>query len=432
MSKGSKKRFASPTGVKQANKPGHWKDDNSVGLYLTVRELPPRKEGGKPRISKNWVFRFTSPTENTVRYMGLGSAADVPLTEARDAASEARRLVHGGFDPIKARKDKRTARRAEADDMPTFEHCSERYIEMKVKPESTNDKAVNQWTNTLRDYASPVFGDKPVNEITLKHIMEVLEPIWHTKTATASKVQQRVARVLDWAKVREYREGENPARWKGNLSELLPSPSKIMSVRHHPSLPYPQVYGFIKEIREHPGNASRCLEFTILTAARTRESTGAQWSEVDFEAGVWTVPAGRMKGGVEHRVPLSDAAIDILKGQQGQDDTFVFPGLHEGNHLSDAAMMERVKDLKTTYIDKDGRRVTVHGFRSTFRNWSGEETHFPRDICEAAMAHTLKNKTEAAYFTSDVLKKRAALMGQWATYCTTKPSGKVAQFTKAG
>ena len=432
MAAGSKKRFSSATGVQKATEPGYWKDENSVGLYLKIRELPPKNGGLNTRISKNWIFRFQSPITKTRRDMGLGSAADFSLAEARAAASQARKVTHGGLDPIEERKKGRDARHAEAEDMLTFDQCSERYIEMKVKPESTNDKAVNQWTNTLREYASPVFGDRPVNEISLKHVLAALEPIWHTKTPTASKVQQRVARVLDWAKVRKYREGENPARWKGNLSELLPSPSKIINVKHHPSLPYPQVYSFINEIREHPGNASRCLEFSILTAARTRESTGAQWSEVDFEAGVWTVPAGRMKGGVEHRVPLSDAAIDILKGQQGQDDTFVFPGLHEGNHLSDAAMMEIVKDLKTTYIDKDGRRVTVHGFRSTFRNWSGEETHVPRDICEAAMAHTLKNKTEAAYFTSDVLKKRAALMGQWALYCTTKPSGKVAQFTKAG
>ena len=395
------------TAVKNLKTPGLHNDGG--GLYVRVT-----KSG-----TKSWIFRWRDRTTGNLRDMGLGSAEDFSLKEAREAATETRKLVAGGFDPIAERNRERAARRAQAANMLTFDQCADRYITTH-EPSWKNPKHVQQWRNTLRDYAAPVIGDLPVNMVADHHVLAILEPIWHAKTETASRVRSRLERILDWATAHKYRDGANPARWKGHLAAMLPSPSKIKKVQHHPSLPYAEIYGFVQEIRGYTGIAARCLEFTILTAARTEESTGTQWSEVDFEARIWTVPGERMKGGIEHRVPLSKAAIDLLKDQHGQHNTFVFPGLQDGKHLSDAAMMELVKDLKTQYKDKDGRRITVHGFRSTFRNWSAEQTNFPREVCEASMAHKLKDKTEAAYFTSDVLEKRAALIGQWATYCNTK------------
>ena len=394
--------------VKNLTNPGLYND--GAGLYLKVS-----KSG-----TKSWIFRWRDRTTGKLRDMGLGPVGDYSLKEAREAATEARKLVSGGFDPIVERKRERLARRTQTEGMLTFDECAERYI-LTHEPTWKNPKHIGQWRNTLRDYASPIIGELPVNSVADHHVLAILEPLWSTKTETGSRVRSRLERILDWATAHKYRDGANPARWKGHLAAMLPSPSKIKNVQHHPSLPYPQVYDFIEEIREHAGNASRCLEFTILTAARTKESIGAQWSEIDFAARIWTVPGVRMKGKIEHRVPLSDTAIEVLKGQRDQNETFVFPGLKDGKHLSDAAMMELVKDLKTTYRDKDGRRIVVHGFRSTFRNFSGEQTNFPREVCEASMAHKLKDKTEAAYFTSDLLEKRAALIGQWATYCLTKP-----------
>ena len=438
MADGSKKRFSSATGVQKANEPGYWKDDNSVGLYLKVRELPPNNEGGKPRISKNWIFRFRSPIENRSRDMGLGSAGDFSLAEAREAASQARKLVHGGKDPITERESERAARRANAADMLTFDQCAEKYINTMVQPKSKNAKHVAQWRNTLRDYAGPVMGDLPVNMVADHHVLAVLEPIWITKTVTAKRVQERMAKVLNWAKARKLRSGENPARWTDHLKEVLPDPNGIKMVRHQPSLPYSRMYEFMQELATHNGAAARCLELTILCAVRTKESTGAKWSEVEFKNRTWTIPSERLKVKIDkatkkpriHRVPLSDAAINVLKSQLGNDDIYVFAGAKEGHHISDMAMLMLLRDMGE-YKDEDGRDIVKHGFRSSFRTWAAETTGFPHDICEAALAHTVKNKVSAAYQHSDLLEKRRALMNAWATHAIVKTGGSVAQF-KAG
>ena len=437
MADGSKKRFSSATGVQKASEPGYWKDENSVGLYLKIRELPSKEEGGKSRLSKNWIFRFRSPTTNKLRDMGLGSASDFSLAEARETATRARKLVHGGIDPITARESERAARRSKTANMLTFDQCTEKYINTMVQPKSKNPKHVAQWRSTMQAYASPVMGDLPVNMVADHHVLAILEPIWTSKTVTATRVQQRIAKILGWAKAKKLRSGENPARWTDHLKEVLPDPNEIKMVQHQPSLPYSRMYEFMQELATHNGAAARCLELTILCAVRTKESTGAKWSEVDFKNRTWTVPSERLKVKIDkatkkpriHRVPLSDATIDVLKAQEGHDETYIFPGT-KGAHISDMAMLMLLRDMGE-YKDEDGRDIVTHGFRSTFRTWAAESTNAAHDICEAALAHTVKNKVSAAYQHSDLLEKRRALMNAWATHAIVKTGGSVAQF-KAG
>jgi len=311
------------------------------------------------------------------------------------------------------KRARRIAARVANDNMLSFAECAELYVESQA-PGWSNPKHIEQWRNTLKNLAGPVIGHLAVDQIDTALVMRCLEPIWTTKTETASRLRGRIEAVLDWAAVRGYRKGDNPARWRGHLDKLLPRPSQVARVKHHPALPYTEVGAFMRQLRDDAGIASRALEFTILTAARTNEVIQARWSEFDLDQRTWVVPAGRMKSKREHRVPLSDAAVAALKAVKGRSKRYVFPGHKRGSHLSNMAMMQVLKRL-----DRTG--ITVHGFRSTFRDWCAESTNYPSDVAEMALAHTLRDKTEAAYRRGDLFEKRARLMTDWARYCS-KPS----------
>jgi integrase len=348
--------------------------------------------------------------------MGLGPLHIVGLAEAREKARECRKLRHEGIDPIEARKARHAEQRlAEASAM-TFRECAERYIEAH-EAGWKNPKHAKQWPSTLGTYVYPVFGSLPVQAIDVGLVMKVLEPIWRTKPETAGRVRARIEAVLDWAKARGYRNGENPAQWRGHLDNLLPARSKVRKVEHHPALPYGEMGDFIARLREQEGIAARALEFLILTASRTGEVIGARWEEFDLEKKVWTVPGDRMKAGKEHRVPLSDHAFAIIEGIKAErvnDHPFVFPGGRQGKALSNMAMLQLLRRM--------GRgELTTHGFRSTFRDWAAECTHFPAEVAEMALAHTVSDKVEAAYRRGDMVQKRRELMDAWARYCETRP-----------
>ena len=382
-------------GVARLKTPGMYGDGG--GLWLQVSG-----KGGK-----SWVFRYTLKGKS--REMGLGPVSTFSLAEARDKALTCRKLCYDGIDPIETRREQRQDASIEAAKAITFRACAEGYIEAH-KAGWRNDKHAAQWTATLETYTHPVFGDLPVQAVDTGLVMKVLEPIWATKTETATRVRGRIESVLDWATTRGYRRGENPARWKGHLANLLPKRSKVQKVEHHPALPFKQMAEFMARIVDQPGTASKMMIFTILTAARTGEAMGACWPEIDMAAGVWTVPAERMKGEAEHRVPLSEPALAILREMQGQGEMFVFPGGKRGKPLSNMAMLAVLKRL--------GRSdLTVHGFRSSFRDWASETTHFPNEVVEMALSHTIESKVEAAYRRGDLFEKRRELMDAWATFC---------------
>lgn len=393
--------------VKTVKRPGYHPD--GAGLYLQV----------SPAHTKSWIFRYTR--HGKTREMGLGSYLTYSLEEARERAREQRKLLDGGMDPIDARGAQREQESARKADAMTFAECAERYIAAN-RAGWKNEKHAGQWQSTIDTYAGPIIGQRAVQDVDTGQIMRILEPIWTKKPETANRLRGRIERVLDWARVMEYRTGENPARWRGHLDKLLPRRSKVRKVQHHPALPYEKVGAFVQDLRALPGIAPQALEFTILTAARTGEVIGAKPEEFDLAKGVWTIPAARMKAKKEHRVPLSPRAVAIVKAQSAGD--YVFRGRHEGDPLSNMAMLEVVRGM--------GREdLTVHGFRSTFRDWAGETTTHPREVIEHALAHQLKDKAEAAYQRGDLFEKRRSLMDDWARYCNApKHGGKVVPIRK--
>ncbi|MFK4442905.1 integrase [Caballeronia udeis] len=385
----------SPLTVTKTTKPGLYADGG--GLYLQITSAG----------VKSWLFRYMRAGK--ARGMGLGPTHTIGLADARARALNCRRLLIDGTDPIDARDAERAAQRLDEAAGMTFKQCSEKYIEAH-RAGWKNAKHADQWTNTLTTYADPVFGSKAVSAIDTTLVMKVLEPIWTTKTETASRLRGRIESVLDWATVRGYRSGENPARLKGHLDTLLPKRSRVQKVKHHPALPYADLPKFMKTLQSQEGIAARALEFLILTGTRTNEVIGATWQEVDLNEGVWTVPAERMKMGKEHRVPLSARAVALAKAQEDvKRGDYVFPGARDKKPLSNMAMLQLLERMKRDDI-------TVHGFRSTFRDWAGETTNYPREVCEAALAHGIKDKAEAAYARGDLFEKRRALMQDWATY----------------
>jgi integrase len=339
--------------------------------------------------------------------MGLGSLLDITLAKARDKAAAARELVLEGNDPKAAR---RQAKALEPAKPPiTFGEFALEWLD-SIEDGFKNSKHRQQWRNTLTTYAA-LLWPLAMGEVTTPHVLAVLQPIWLTKAETASRVRGRIERVLDAAKAKGLRSGENPAAWRGNLDLLLPKQTHIQ-VRHHPALPYAEIETFMKKLRQRPAIAARALEFTILTAARSGEVRGMTWGEVDLEEMIWTVPGERMKAGVTHRVPLSDAAAVILEAIRPEEvppDTIVFLA-PRGGEMSDMAMLQLLKRMERGDI-------TVHGFRSTFRDWVGEETEFAREEAEMALAHTIESATERAYRRGDGLEKRRRLMDAWADYC---------------
>jgi integrase len=385
------------------------------GLYNDGAGLCLRVSSGTAR---SWVLRYM--LDGKAREMGLGSYPDVSLADARVAASEARKLKALGKDPIEAREALRAQQRVEAARAVTFRYCAEAFIAAREHGWKS-DKHAAQWTATLETYAMPILGNLPVQSVDVGMIHRVLDPIWSKKTETASRVRGRIEAILDWATVRGFRTGDNPARWKGHLENLFPRRSKVQQVEHHPALPYAEVGAFVSKLREQPGTGALALQFTILTATRTGEVISAQWSEMDIDNAVWTIPGERMKTGREHRVPLSKAALTILKKRKelkGRSD-FVFTGARERKAISNMAMLQTLRRM-------DREDLTVHGFRSTFRDWAAEQTAFPREVAEAALAHVIESKVEAAYRRGDLFEKRRKVMNAWATHCSTaRPEAKV-------
>ncbi|SDR07395.1 protein of unknown function [Burkholderia orbicola] len=391
----------SPLTVTKTTKPGLYADGGGLYLQITTAGV------------KSWLFRYMR--SGKARGMGLGPVHTIGLADARARALDCRRQLLDGIDPIDSRNAERAAQGIAQANAVTFQHCAEKYIDSH-RASWKNAKHADQWTNTLTTYAYPIFDSLAVSAIDTALVMKVLEPIWTTKTETASRVRGRIESVLDWATVRGYRDGENPARLKGHLDTLLPKRSRVQKVEHHPALPYADLPDFMKELRASEGTAARALEFLILTATRTNETIGATWQEFDLDEGTWTVPAERMKMRKEHRVPLSARAIALVKAQQTlKRGDYVFPGARDKKPLSNMAMLQLLERMKRDDI-------TVHGFRSTFRDWAGETTHYPREVCEAALAHGIKDKAEAAYARGDLFVKRAALMQDWDKYCGDKPA----------
>lgn len=395
---------------------GYHADAQQPGLYLQVTE-------GASGITKSWVYRFTSPHTATRREMGLGPVALRPLADARALAAQYSKLVLDGFDPVEERRKATLQRRLERGNVITFDDAAKQCIAAKA-PEWRNEKHAQQWTNTLATYASPVIGSLPVSSIDTAQVMRVLEPIWISKTETATRVRQRIEKVIDWAKASGYFKGDNPARLEGNLRELLPRSSKTKKVRHHPAVPFREIGAFMGKLREHKGVSALGLEFLISTATRTKEVTEAPWEEIDLDGKVWVIPANRMKAQREHRVPLNKRALQILREMlKARQGNFIFPGQRSGVDagLSNAAFLALMKDM-------DGYAQYVpHGFRSSFRDWAAENTSYPNETVEICLAHAIKNQTEAAYRRGDQLEKRAQLMADWGAYLElpSAKSGKV-------
>jgi integrase len=383
--------------VARAREPGLLADGN--GLYLQVTSANAR----------SWIFRYHRNGRS--REMGLGSLNAVSLAAARLKAAECRAMLADDIDPISARKAERGHRALEDAHGMTFDQCAEGYIKAHSSAWK-NQKHIGQWKATLGTYVSPVFGALPVRAVDVGLIMKVLEPIWTVKPETAARIRGRIETVLNWARVRGFRTGDNPAAWKGHLDNLLPPRSKFAKVKHHAALPYDQVFQFIDALRRQDGIAPLAFEFAVLAAARTGEVIGARWSEIALPAQVWTVPASRMKAGREHRVPLSAEAMAVLsKVSKGDPEDFVFAG-HKKHPLSNMAFLMLLRRMG---YDK----ITAHGFRSTFRDWAAERTNFPNEVVEMALAHVISSKVEAAYRRGDLFEKRRRLMDAWAEFCTT-------------
>jgi integrase len=398
----------SPRKVATENKPGMHADGG--GLNLRVAEF---EKNGVSWVTKSWMFRFKKGGKE--RRMGLGPLHTVSLAEARDEALRCRKLLRDGIDPIEARKVARTRQAVDSAKSMTFKECTAAYIKAH-KAGWRNAKHELQWSRTLETYAYPMFGDLPVSVVDIGLVMKALEPIWSTKTETASRVRGRIESILDWATVRKYREGENPARWKGNLDSLLPARAKVRNVRHHAALPYDQTGAFLVDLRERECIAARGLEFLILTAARTGEVMDAKWNEFDLSQNLWTIPGERMKSDREHRVPLSPDAVTVIKEMQGiKISDYVFPGASPNRPLSNMAFLQLLKRM--------GRGdLTAHGFRSTFRDWAAERTAYSSEVAEMALAHSVGSRVEAAYSRGDLFEKRQRIMDGWAAFCSVIPA----------
>jgi integrase len=394
--------------VETESRAGYHADGPHTGLYLQVTH-------SNNGVTRSWVYRYTSPTTRKRRELGLGSARVRKLTDARALSGELRLKVLNGIDP----KDERDKARAIAITSRAQQISFDEAITQCMATRSAewkNIKHGQQWHNTLTTYASPLLGKLPVDLITTDLVHKVLQPIWQTKTETATRVRQRIETVLDWCKARGYCQGENPARLKGALGQLLPKSQKIKKVEHHPALPYQRAYEFVMALRKQGGMTSLALEFMLLTACRTGEVAAARWDEIDLSTCIWTIPADRMKAGKEHRVPLSARAIEIVKTLKSKaQNEFVFPShsIEKNSHMSLGSCLVAMKR-----IDGFGG-YTPHGLRSTFRDWAAEKTNFANETLELALAHTIKNKAEAAYRRQDQIEKRAKLMQLWQTFIET-------------
>ena len=418
--------------VGKVKEPGMYAD--GAGLYLQVTKAAP-DDRGRPKVTKSWIFRYT--LRGRAREMGLGPIHDVSLAEARETARQYRKLRKEGIDPIEHRKKERQARALETARSITFKRAAEDYIELHKAEWGTDSKSPQQWANSLANYVYPVFGDWSVQLIDTPAVLKVLEKdnFWTTKTVTAERVRGRIETILDWCATRGYRaKGDNPATWVGHLEHSLPQPAKVHSIAHHPALPYTEIGDFMVRLRERKAVSARALEFLILTATRSNETLGAKWVEIKEVERYWEIPAERMKGRKNkrraHKVPLSDEALAVLlemkKISRGE---FVFPNGTRRFPLGSIAMDDLLRRM-----DIPRERATVHGFRSTFRDWASERTNFPREVCEMALAHAIGDKTEEAYRRGDLYEKRRRLMDAWARHCAAlaEATGEVRELRAAG
>lgn len=389
--------------VAHARTPGMYADGD--GLYLQVTSASAR----------SWIFRYRRNGKH--HEMGLGTLKIVTLAEAREKTLNCRRQIADGIDPLAARRGDRVRLAVNDARSMTFDQCAAAFIKAHA---GSWKSAVHhlQWETTLATYVSPVFGSLPVAAVDVGLVMRALEPIWTTKPETAGRIRGRIESVLNWAKARGYRSGENPAAWKGHLDNLLPARSKLKSVKHHVALPYDQIAHFMETLRLQDGMAARALEFAILTAARTGEIIGARWNEIDLSAKIWSVPASRMKSNREHRVPLSDPALAVLqKLKAGSPDDYVFGG-RTGGPLSNMALLMLLRRMGHAAL-------TSHGFRSSFRDWAAELTNTQAEVAEAALGHVVGDKVELAYRRGDFFEKRRNLMDAWACFCEREASATV-------
>lgn len=389
----------------RAGEPGLTGDGG--GLYLKI------SVGG---TGASWVFRYK--IQGKSRYMGLGKYPETSLSEAREKTLVPRRLSRSGVDPLetrdKSQEAKRQQQQAELAKATPFRDVAASYIEAH-RSGWKNTKHAQQWENTLSTYAEPIIGHLPVADVTTAHILDILQPIWTQKPETASRLRNRIELVLDAAKARDLRDGENPARWRGHLDKLLPKRSKVRAVAHHSALPWPDLPAFMSDLTKHGDLTHKAIRLTILTACRTSEVLGATWNEVDLDADSWIIPGSRMKGNKAHRVPLSEPAKETIRSlPKIAGNPHLFPGARAGRPLSNMAMLMGLRRM--------GRGdLTMHGFRSTFRDWAAEQTNYPREVCEMALAHSTAGNVEAAYWRGDILEKRRALMTDWALYATGQP-----------
>ena len=385
----------SPLSISRLKEPGLWAVGGVAGLYLHVND----------RGARSWILRVVVGDKR--RDMGLGGYPDIGVADARQKAREARLKIEQGVDPILLRKQAKSELMALQATDKTFEQAAGEYI--KIHADSwSNDKHRKQWESTLAAYAFPVVGKLSLRHIRQEHILKILEPIWTTKTETATRVRGRMESILDWAKVKGLRSGENPAAWKGHLDHMLPAPTRLKKIEHLTAVPVREMPGFMVKLRQAAGIAAQALEFLILTAARSGEVRGITWEEVSLDDALWIVPAERMKMKKEHRVPLSNRAVDILKSQPRIDgNPLVFPA-PRGSQMSDATMSAVLKRMN---VD-----ATVHGFRSSFRDWCGDYTNYPRDLAEQCLAHGADDPVEAAYRRGDALERRREIMNEWSKF----------------
>lgn len=381
--------------VAALKEPGRYAD--GLNLYLQIA----------PGGSRSWLFRYT--INGRAREMGLGPLHTIGLAEARGLALQCRRDLLEGIDPLAKRDQSRAVSRQ----MPTFEECADAYITAN-EAAWKNEKHREQWRSTLKMYAFPKIGSVPIDQIDVACVLSVIEPLWHSKTETAHRIRGRIEKVLDWAGARGYRTGANSARWKGHLANLLPSRGKVAKPKHHAAMAYADMPEFMARLILADGVSARALELLILTASRTNEVIGARWTEFDLTAGLWIVPADRMKAGREHRVPLAPQAMAILKALRTTGE-FVFEGSKPGKPLSNMALLAVLRRMGCGH-------VTAHGFRSTFKDWTAEKTDYANEVSEMALAHAVGDKTEAAYRRGDLFDKRRALANDWADYCLPRPA----------
>lgn len=364
--------------------------------------------------SRAWLFKYTFDGKS--REMGLGSFPEVTMGEARDLAKHYRKILKNEKrDPMKARKEEEVEKNRIT---PTFTQAAARYI-LTHRHEWSNRKHIKQWISTMRTYAKPVIGSKLVTEITTEDILEVLSSGWTTKTETMKRVQGRIENILDWARAMKYREGENPARWRGHLNQLLPKPNKVKVVKHHPAMPYDEISTFFPKLQQSKGLSAKALQLLILTATRTSDVLEAEWKEINLDEQSWTIPENRTKTRVEHRVPLTDEVIQILESLP-RVDGFVFPGTKRGRPLSNMAMLVQMRRMNYGHY-------VPHGFRSTFRDWAAEKTSYSRELAEKALAHVIGNEVERAYQRGDMFEKRRKMMELWAIFIIPKNENNIVE-----